>query len=541
MHNRILPLPFLLCLCQLVFAQSWRLEKLPEPVNSTCDEITPVLSRDGRSLYFTRVGCDDFNRVLLIDSVDHAVKDSPFEYIATLADVYGQIAGKPVYAPTRSPFNQDIWIGQASDSLANFTTVEHPGYPLNSALPNSIMTITPDPNMFYVINQFERNGNMSRGFSYVRRTNDSLGWSFPEPIELDDFYTILSEVSLTMSFDGKILILAAARFDSRDLDLYVCFRKASNRWGPPQHLGNVVNSAKRELTPFLSEDNETLYFASNREGSAGGYDIYKTRRLDDSWTFWTNPERLDARINSAADESQPYFNMTTGFLYFTSKREGSSDIFRIQIEPPQETELTVIGRVIDRRSRQLVRGARVIYQVEGDTTNELVAQNGLFKIKVARGVKFNFAAQHPGFSGAATEVFYPRNYYYFREQYIDLYLDPLEVGSKIELQPIYFQQSKAVILDRSYPELSRLASLLLENPQMRIRVEGHTDNVGKAAELLELSRQRAQAIKTFLTEKGVSADRIETIGHGPKYPLNDNSSDELRAQNRRVEVRITKI
>ncbi len=413
-------------------AQTWRLEKLPDFINSACDEITPVPSRDGRTLFFTRVGCDNFNRTLLIDSVDRAVSETPMEYISTLSGVYTQIAGKPIYGPVRSAFNQDIWIATANDSLANFTRLDHPEYPLNNALPNSVMTITPDPNMFYVINQFERNGNMNRGFSYVRRTGDSTEWSFPTPIELDDFYTIISEVSLTMSFDGKIMILAAARFDSRDMDLYVCFRKSPNRWGAPQHLGNVVNTEKRELTPFLSEDNETLYFASNREESSGGYDIFKTHRLDGTWKNWTKPDRFDDRINTKADESQPYFNMTTGFLYFTSKRDGNSDIFRIQIEPPQETELTVTGRVIDRSSRQLVSNARITYGAEGDTTNEIDVRNGLFQIKVARGVRFNFSAHHAGYSGGSTEVFFPRQYYYFREQYIDLYLEPLAVGGKID-------------------------------------------------------------------------------------------------------------
>ena len=532
---------FFLLLLWPLGAQSWRLEKLPDLINSSCDEITPVPSRDGRTLYFTRVGCENFNRTLFIDSVDRAVTETPMQYISTLSGVYTQIAGKSIYGPVRSAFNQDVWIAMAQDSLANFISVEHPGYPLNNALPNSVMTITPDPNMLYVINQFERNGNMSRGFSYVRRTTDSSGWTFPVPIELDDFYTIQSEVSLTMSFDGKVMILAAARYDSREMDLYVCFRKGPNRWGAPQHLGNVVNSAKRELTPFLSEDNETLYFASNREESSGGFDIFKTHRLDDSWTNWTKPERLDKRINSSSDESQPYFNMTTGYLYFTSKREGSSDIYRIQIEPPQETELMVIGRVVDRSSRQLVANARILYGAEGDTTNTIEAPDGLFRLKVARGVHFNFSAQHPGYSGQPAEVYFPRQYYYFREQYIDLYVEPLSVGSKIELQPIYFQQSKAVILDKSYPELSRLAGLLLDNPNLYIRVEGHTDNIGQASELQILSEQRARAIKDFLIAKGVSPERIETIGFGARHPLNENDSEESRAQNRRVEIKVTKI
>lgn len=305
----------------------FQLEKLPGIINSPYSEITPVPSRDGRTLYFTRVGHPDFNKVLFIDSVDMSVKLSDKEYSSLLADVYTQISGKKVYNPELSAFNQDIWIARA-DSF-DFTSTEHPDYPLNNALPNSMVTITPDPNSFYVINQFQRNGNMDRGFSMVSKTPDTVGWSFPVPVEIADYYTITSDVSLTMSFDGEILILSAARFDSRDMDLYVCFREGPNKWSSPKHLGNVINSAYRETTPYLSEDNSTLYFSSNRIGGLGGNDIYTTQRLDSTWQKWSPPVLVGEPINSKYDESQPYFNMTSGYLYFCSKRDGSSDIFRV--------------------------------------------------------------------------------------------------------------------------------------------------------------------------------------------------------------------
>ncbi|MFZ4783805.1 MAG: hypothetical protein ACOYLC_15935, partial [Armatimonadaceae bacterium] len=396
-------------------------------------------------------------------------------YPATLGYVYSQIAGKSIPNPEHSAFNQDIWIAKG-DSF-DFTVVEHPGYPLNNALPNSMVTITPDPNAFYVINQFERNGNMDRGFSLVRRTQDSVGWSFPKPVEITDYYTITSDVSLTMSFDGKILILSAIRSDSRDMDLYVCFREGENKWGAPQHLGNVINSRQRETTPFLSEDNETLFFSSAREGGAGGNDLYTSKRLDDTWKNWSSPALLFEPMNSTFDESQPYFNMTSGFLYFISKREGNSDIYRVRIAPPQETELEVIGRVLNSKTRELIQGARIYYGASGDPHNVLLADDGTFRLKIPKGVKFDLIPEKGGYAGQTEEVLFRRDYYYFREQYLDLLLDPLGVNSKIELRPIFFQQSKAIILEESFGELERLANLLLETPTLQIRVEGHTDNI----------------------------------------------------------------
>jgi outer membrane protein OmpA-like peptidoglycan-associated protein len=531
---------------QAARAQDYRyyvLEKMPEFINSQHDEITPVVSRDGRTLFFTRIGSPDFNPTLLIDSVDMAKKLPPEKYRSALASVYSQIAETPIFNPVQTAFNQDVWIAQC-DSNGVFQAIQHPGYPLNNALPNSLVSITPDPKAFYVINQFERNGNMGRGFSLVNWTNDST-WSFPKPIEIKDFYTITSDVSLTMSFDGQILILSAVRSDSRDMDLYVCFRAGEHQWSAPQHLGNVVNSPKRETTPFLSEDNETLFFSSNREEgrAGGGNDIFTTQRLDDTWKKWSSPQRVKKPINDeTADDSQPYFNTSTGYLYFTSKRGGgNSDIFRVRIAPPQPTELEVFGRVLDKKTKELVGGVKIFYGAAGNPQNVLIASDGTFRLKIPKGVSFQLTPQKIGFNGLPDTVLFRRNYYYFREQYVDLYVEPLSVNAKIELPQIFFQQSKAVILASSLEDLDYLVEVLKSQPTLEIRIEGHTDNNGLPEDLRLLSEERAAAVQGYLIQKGIAIHRIQSIGKGSAFPLNDNSTDTLRAQNRRVEIFVTKI
>lgn len=516
----------------------FQLEKLPEFINSAYDEITPVPSRDGNTMYFTRVAYPEFNHYLFLDSIDLYKKYPPEKYERILRNIYSELSGKQVKDPASSTFNQDVWVTEGDS--ANFYFLLHPLEPLNNALPNSIVAITPDPNAFYCINQFSEKGDMTKGFSLIRRV-DSL-WTFPTPVEIEEYYTITSDVNLTMSYDGQILILSAVRYDSRDMDLYVCFRKGENKWSAPQHLGNVVNSDKRETTPYLSEDNTTLFFSSNRWESSGGNDIFMCRRQDEGWKNWSTPVRLVAPINSPFDESQPYFNMTSGYLYFTSTRDGNSDIFRVRIAPPQPTELTIRGRIFNRKTRDLMPGASVQYGVAGSPGNILHSADGFFTLKIPKGVRFELTPEKGAFAGQTEEVLFRRDYYFFQDYYqVDLWLDPLEVDNKIELRPIYFQQSKAVILESSFPELERLAGILLENPSLEIRIEGHTDNVGKAEDLLRLSEDRAKAIQEFLTNKGIDSRRIQTIGFGPKHPISDNSTDELRAQNRRVEVRITKI
>jgi outer membrane protein OmpA-like peptidoglycan-associated protein len=515
------------------------LEKLPAFINSTQPEITPVPSRDGRTLYFTRVGHPDFDRTLFIDSVDMALKLHPDQYEVLLGEVYSQIAGTTIKKPETSAFNQEIWVA-SGDSLG-FTAVYHPGYPLNNALPNSLVTITPDPNAFYVLNQFLPNGDMKKGFSRVMRAVDSTGWSFPTPIEIRDYYTITSDVSLTMSFDGEILILSAVRYDSEDMDLYVCFREGNDRWGAPRHMGHILNSARRETTPFLSEDNTTLYFSSNREESIGGNDIFISQRLDSTWTNWSSPTPVRDPINSLYDESQPYFNMTSGYLYFSSKRDGNSDIYRVRIAPPQATEIEVFGRVINRNTHELIRSATVNYAMANGVTNQFSAYDGTFHLKIPKGVGVEMVANFPGYAGEVEQILYRRDYYYFQAQYINLYLDPLSVNTQIDLQPIYFKQSTATILEGSFSVLDYLFLTLAKNPSTTIRIEGYTDNQGKEDDLIRLSESRAEAVKSFLVSRGIAASRIDVLGLGPNFPLNDNSTDALRSLNRRVAVIITRM
>ena len=535
----ILPGFVLLLAAAMLHAQPmFQLEKLPDFINSAYDEITPVPSRDGNTLYFTRVAYPEFNHYLFLDSVDLYQKYPQDKYDRILRNIYSELSGKPVKDPAASSFNQDVWITEGDS--ANFYFLLHPLEPLNNALPNSIVAITPDPNAFYCINQFSEKGDMSKGFSLIRRV-DSV-WTFPVPVEIKEYYTITSDVNLTMSFDGQVLILSAVRYDSRDMDLYVCFREGENRWSAPKNLGKVINSDKRETTPYLSEDNTTLFFSSNRWESSGGNDIFMSKRLDDTWTNWSAPVRLVDPINSPFDESQPYFNMTSGYIYFTSNRDGNSDIFRVRIAPPQPTELTIRGRIFNRQTHELIPNTRIRYGASGGSVNTLSSADGFFTLKIPKGVRFELTPEKAAFSGQTEEVLFRRDYYFFQDYYqVDLWLDPLKVDDKIVLRPIYFQQSKAIILEDSYPELERLAIILTDNPGLEIRIEGHTDNVGKAEDLLHLSEDRANAIRTFLIDKGIAGSRIQTIGYGPKNPITDNSTDELRAQNRRVEIIITKI
>jgi outer membrane protein OmpA-like peptidoglycan-associated protein len=103
---------------------------------------------------------------------------------------------------------------------------------------------------------------------------------------------------------------------------------------------------------------------------------------------------------------------------------------------------------------------------------------------------------------------------------------------------IAFDANKATIRPTSFPTLDEAAKVLVEYPSLRVQISGHTDTSGKAERNVQLSGERAEAVKTYLVGKGVTADRIETRGAGPNEPVGDNKTAAGRAANRRIEFKL---
>lgn len=459
--KRIVFATLLFPIFQTTQAQDYILQKLGTAISSPeFDEIAPCISRDGKTLYFTRIAYPKFEQSLVENGASLKASDDPAAFEKRLSEIFSILDGAPVTDPVNSAYNQDIWVAH---SVSNeFDLLEHPSYPLNNALPNSVSALTPNDDLI-VLNQFAPNGGMQKGFSVVSKSNEGK-WQFPEAVGIDRYHNSGSDVNLTLSSDGKVMIMAMEREDSYGkTDLYISYRKRDGSWTYPKNLGPGVNTPERESAPHLSEDMLSLYYASDRDNPGQGNDIYVQTRLDDKWKEWWTAKRFAAPINSEGEDSHPYFNEATGYLYFTSDRNGTSDIFRIQIAAPKG--------------------------------------------------KAQFVSQ-PNF--------------------VDL-----SVGSSIEINNIYFEQSTANVLNKSNRQLQKLSWLLNQSPNLVIRIEGHTDNIGDKKLLMQLSLDRANAIKNYLVQqKGIAPNRIEAYGFGDTQPLNSNDSEAQKRQNRRVEIAV---
>jgi OOP family OmpA-OmpF porin len=124
------------------------------------------------------------------------------------------------------------------------------------------------------------------------------------------------------------------------------------------------------------------------------------------------------------------------------------------------------------------------------------------------------------------------------------YTEPFTVNVRFalaksyKLDRVYFDFGKATLRAESFPELEELVSFLNNREEVKIEIAGHTDNVGKDADNLKLSQQRAESIRNYLIKKGIEGSRIIANGYGASLPIADNDTDEGRQKNRRTEVRI---
>ena len=523
-------------------AQGYTVEKLDSTINSKeFDEVTPIVTHDGGTLFFTRVGSSDFNKTIWIDGKDVSDDYKYNEYLHNLREIYSEIAGKPLVGnPEKSDFNQDIWYAESREMT--FDHLVHPPSPLNNALPNSICSLTPDGDAYIVVNQFSKDGGMNKGFSLVQQLPDGT-WSDPEPLQIDDYNISSAAISLTMSNDASVLIMSLPKSQgSQDNDLFISFKIGEKHWSAPKNMGTQVNSSFKELTPYLSPDGKELYFASNRPPSVGGLDLFFISRLDEGWENWSKPRRFVEPINTPGDESQPYFNMTTGQLYFSSKRDGTHDIYRVKIAPDVEQELTLKGRIINTATGLPLDG-RVMYgDVDAPFYEKYVETiEGYFLIRVKQGKPIKMIAYKPGYINHEVVLNYDKRVFFGKPQDVTLYLDSVAIGGTISLNPIYFKRSTPVILQESYSELDYLVEIMRQFTEITITVEGHTDSNGTPETLLKLSEDRANEVRKYLIRNKIHPNRIATIGYGATKPLTKESDEESRRLNRRVEFRITKI
>lgn len=514
-------------------AQGLEADKLGANVNSQYAEHSPIISPDGKRLYFSRRYHPD--------------------NIGGADDV------------------EDIWYSDMDPNTGEWLPAVNLGAPLNNEGPNFISSITmvDGKEVLVLGNRYGKNGRMYSGVSTSIKTAD--GFSTPENIEIEDDYNYSPKVDYFLGPEGKALIISEERDDSFGArDLYVSF-KNGNGWSAPLNLSTEINTASDDFAPFLAIDGKTLYFSTSGYSGYGGTDIFVSMRLDNTWKHWSEPENLGTSVNSTGDDV--YFSIpnTGKHVYFSrGDVDENTDIFRFKAddifidknsplmasvghltdsaaaespasEPEKEYLATISGKVTDEKGVPMAGVSVVIERLpDGVDMGEVKTDaKGQFEMTVREGARYGITAKQAGYL-SSDENFDFNEMSQNETINADLKLSKVKSGTSIVLNNIFFDLEKAELKTSSYPELNRILEYMKDGSIQKIEISGHTDNTGSSTYNQKLSEQRADAVYQFFLGNGISKDRMVVIGYGETKPMVSNDTIENRRKNRRVEFKIVK-
>jgi len=474
----------------------YQLKRLDKRVNSPWHEGAPVISADGNTLYFF-------------------VADHP-------QNKFGKKG------------SQDIWFSERT-SNGTWKDAVHMSAPLNQLRYNQVMSVINKGNTLLIRGA----GRSSDGFSLTHKNGS--GWSNPKSLNIPQLAKMSQGVysGAVMNEQGNVLIMYFNELKGQKIsDLYVSLKQDDGSWSEPQYIESL-NTSGDEFGPSLDPDGKTLYFASSRPGGTGSADIYKTVRLDDSWTNWSTPINLGAPVNTKGFDA--YYTVDDKGNVFTTRAYmspdgGSLDILSlIPVEKPKP-KLVVWGNVYDRETNDAVL-AEVVYETFQIEIDSAWSEEGFYEVDLIGEGRYGITAQAEGYMNGTDQLEIP----YFEHDTVvrkDLYLDRIMIGTTVRLNNIFFDFDKTNLRPESVTELSAVVDFLKNNPTVKIEIAGHTDSKGSDQYNFNLSDGRAAAVRSYLLEQWIETDRVSSKGYGESVPVSTNETDEGRQLNRRVEFTI---
>ncbi len=353
-----------------------------------------------------------------------------------------------------------------------------------------------------------------------------------------------------VSPDGRYLVFSSLRSGGfGQHDIYIC-EKQGDTWSTPKNMGSTINTAFSEISPFITQDGSSyvLYFTSNGQKRADAYDIYRSFLIGSEWS---TPEKLQFPVNTEADEK--YFCITPSgeYGYFASNRrgitgtkdsKGAHDIYRVKMSYLKKDKMVnVTGQVSDATSNAGINAKIIITDITKNAINQTITADasGRFKSNLPVGRTYVIQVSKDGYIFTTDNFTIPDNANDFTIPAFKL--TKKGVGAKGTLKNIVFMDAKSnqINVKASQKELEFLVNLMLDNPDLKVKIIGHVANDMSADLANKLSYERAAAVVNYLVRSNVNVARLKAEGMGFKQPIADNGTPEGRKANQRIEFVIT--
>ena len=471
---------------------------LGDSINSDADEYLPALSADGSTLIFTR-----------------SKKVAGFR-------------------------NEDFYLSYHNTD--NWQLAENLGTPINTDQNEGAQCITADGKTLY-FTACSRNDSYGRCDIYQSNfVNDK--WT--DPVNLGaQINTENWESQPAISADGRQLFFVSNRSGGiGGKDIWVAYKNNDGSWTKAKNLGKEINTSKDDISPFLHWDNQTLYFASKGYVGMGGFDIFLSR-LDETGD-WGTVKNIGYPINSPSDENSLIVAKDGRTAYFASSYfiEGRGDLDLYTFDLPQESRAREVayiqGVITDAKTQKSIKAAIDLVDLKSGRAYKSTQSDadGNYMLCLPASAEYALTVTKKNY------LFYSENIQLKQEGSIvlkDFQLQALEVGEQVRLDNIFFDLEAYSLKDASATELNKIIQFMESNPFLVVEIGGHTDTSGSKNYNLDLSEQRANAVKNALVQRGLSSTRIQVKGYGMSVPLNSNSTEQERAENRRTALKIISV
>ncbi len=481
----------------------------------------------------------DFNPINLGASINTKFGEYSMTLTADEEKLYfTKLRPSDSYTVHRHQYEEDFYVSEKKND--NWLTAIPLGHPINTHGNEGAACISPD-GMFFIFTACNRDDGYGSCDLYISRKENGT-WTSPSNMgPVVNSSTWDSQPSIAP--DGKTLYFTSARSNSNQ-DIYMTICDDKGNWSTPQNIGLTINTEKKENSPFIHPDGRTLYFMSDGHPGMGGMDIFMTRkRLDDTWE---QPINIGYPINTHNDEGFFIVSASGKKAYYASDQldgYGHFDIYMFDLPDNLRPDPVYFlkGTITDLNTGQPIRAEFDLFNLNsGDLVVSSVsdAADGSFLVCIPTGASYALNVNKPGY------LFYSEHFEFNNEGtgnkpvYKDIKLQPITVGSIVVMRNIFFDFDSDAINPESLIELEKLKQLLVENPTMCIEIRGHTDNVGNPQYNKALSERRALSVYNYLLGMGIKKERLTYKGYGDSSPIEDNSTEQGRAFNRRTEFKV---
>jgi outer membrane protein OmpA-like peptidoglycan-associated protein len=491
--------------------------KIVEGPSTGRDEYLPMLSPDNRYLFFTRKMPDESK-----STVDAGSKEL---FIRSRKTMGNRFSGG---IPMGAPFNLGQFQGGVSVSVNN-----------------KMLFIT-------IVDVIPYRGKNRAGYGrmfdnadiYFSEFKDGV-WTKLESIGSNINTPSTWEAQPSISSDNKTLYFTRVIDPfAPNMDIYKCERQPNGSWGDPINLGAPINTLGDEKAPFMHSDSYTLYFSSTGHMGIGGYDIFYSK-MDEKTEQFNKPINIGYPINTEQDEHGFIVSRNGDKAYYGSQSEDKKDLnifsFELYEEARPKAVSFINGEMLNNKGEVpegveiTLKNTRTNKEVDAVIDQETGKYVAVITVDKDKKDDIMLTAKKKGFAFTSQLISANQVVIGKTVKTKKVEIKPIEVGEAYRINDIKFSTNSFEITPRIMSVLNEFIDFLTVNDNLKIAINGYTDNVGNANDNLLLSENRAKAVYDYLLLEDIEPNRLTSKGFGQANPIAKNDTEKGRAKNRRTE------